>query len=308
VRDLTPISVFVKVVETKSFTAAARRLELSKATVSKQVATLEERLGARLLNRTTRSLGLTEIGSKFYAHCQQIMAELETAEDEVTQFSTEPRGTLRITAPVSFGARYLAPDVCDFLQLYPSIQVDLALSDRTLGLSEGSFDLAIRITQKVPAHLRSTRLARCVHLVCAAPSYCRRHGKPQDAEYLAAHTCLVYVHRASGDTWCVDGPSGPTAVRVTGSLRTNNGDAMREALLSGLGIGLMPLFLVADDLKAGRLCDVLPGYRDRSYSIYAVYPDHGAVLPKVRVFVNFLQMRADRWANEESSATRAMAV
>jgi DNA-binding transcriptional LysR family regulator len=307
-QELTPITVFAKVVETKSFTVAARQLGLSKATVSKQVATLEKRLGARLLVRTTRSLSLTEIGAKFYTRCRYIVSELETAEDEVTQFRTEPRGTLRINAPVSFGAHYLAREVCDFLRLYPSIQVDLALSDRAVGLTEEYFDLAIRITREAPANLQSKLLAPCVHLVCGAPGYLRDHGTPQRAEDLADHDCLTYAYLATGNTWHLDGPHGTVPVMVSGSLRANNGEALRHALLSGLGVGLMPWFLVANDLAAGRLLDVLPGYRNRSYSIYAVYPDPGPLLPKVRVFVNFLQMRSGRWPTDEFSGTRALAV
>jgi DNA-binding transcriptional LysR family regulator len=287
--SLTHIAVFMRVVETGSFTAAARKLGMSKPTVSKHITTLERHLGARLLNRTTRSLGLTEIGAGFYSHCQNIMAEVATAEAEVLQSSGTPRGRLRISAPVCFGDRCMVPKLPEFLERYPDIEIDLSLSNRQVDLIKEGYDLAIRVTRNEPAGLISTHLAPCTHLVCAAPAYLERHGRPRNLAALAKHNCLLYAFFGSGNSWHLDGPNGPATVKVRGRFQANNGDALRLALLSGQGIGLMPTYLVSEDLAAGRLTDVLPGYRETSYAVLAVYPEEGRDLPKVQALVEHLR-------------------
>ncbi len=281
----------MRVVDEGSFAAAARKLGMSKPTVSKNVTALERQLGARLLNRTTRSLGLTEIGTRFYAHCQTIMAELEVAEREVLQFSDAPRGRLRISVQPCFGLHCMVSELPEFLDLYPDIEIDLMLDNRPTDLIGEGVDMAIRIAQGEPAGLRAVSLVDCVHLVCGAPRYFERCGLPRTPGDLANHNCLGYVHNGSTDTWQLEGPRGLEPVMVKGRLRANSGDALRVALLSGLGVGLMPAFLVDEDLEAGRLCDALPGYRDNSHSVFAVYPHGNYVSPKVQAFIEYLEMR-----------------
>jgi DNA-binding transcriptional LysR family regulator len=297
--SLTHIAVFLHVVDTGSFTAAAHKLGMSKPTVSKHITTLEQHLGARLLNRTTRSLGLTEIGANFYTHCQNIMAEVEAAEAEVVQSSGAPRGRLRISAPVCFGDRCVAPELPEFLDRYPDIEIDLSLSNHHVDLIKEGYDLAVRVTRSEPAGLVSTYLAPCTHLVCATPEYLERHGKPRTVADLARHSCLMYVFFGSGHSWQLDGPNGPETVKVSGRFQANNGDALRQALLSGLGLALMPTYLVSEDLAAGRLCNVLPGYSENSYAVYAVHPEEGRDLLKVQALVEYLRSRFGAAAKPE---------
>ncbi len=286
--SLMHIAVFMRVVETGSFTAAARQLGISKPTVSKHIATLEAHLGARLINRTTRSLGLTEIGSHFHRHCEKIMAELEAAESEVSRFSDTPRGRLRIAAPTVIGDRQIASRLGDFLELYPEIEVELTSDNRPLDLIKEGIDLSVRMAREAPSGLASRYLAPVVHLVCGAPAYFERHGRPERPTDLTDHNCLTSSDFSAGDVWRLDGPVGVESIRVSGRMSANDGDALRTALLSGLGLALMPTFLVEEDLRGGRLRNALPGYQAGDQAIYAVYPESNPVSLKVRVFVDFL--------------------
>lgn len=290
---MTHIAVFLRVVDTGSFTAAARQLGMSKPTVSKHIATLEHYLGARLLNRTTRSLGLTEIGANFYTHCQKIMAELEAAESEVFEYSDTPRGRLRIVVPTGLGDRCVAEHLGGFLELYPEIEIDLTLDSRCVDLIKEGFDLAVRITRDEPSGIGAERLARCQHLVCGSPGYLERYGRPAKPDDLQQHNCLTYSDDRSGEGWRLEGPQGLETVKVAGRIRANDGDALRTALLSGVGLGLMPTYLVGQDLSAGRLCDALPDYRENSYGIVAIFPEAARVCPKVRAFVDYLSAHLD---------------
>ena len=292
--SLTHIAVFMRIVESGSFTAAAKKLGLSKPTVSKHIATLEDHLGARLLNRTTRSLGLTEIGKRFHVHCRTIMAELDAAETEVLLSSAAPRGRLRITAPSWFGDRLVTAELPDFLALYPDIEIEMSLTNRFVDLIKEDFDLAIRIAPEPPAGLGFRHLLPCVHIVCAAPCYCDRHGRPARPGDLGRHSCLVSTSFASGDCWRLAGPDGVETVKVSGRFRADNGNALHMALLSGLGLSLIPQILVEDDLKTGRLCNALPDYQENSYSILALYPHEHGVPPKVQAVVDHLAGRMGR--------------
>lgn len=289
--SLTHIAVFMHVVGSGSFTAAAQKLGISKPTVSKHIATLEAHLGARLLNRTTRSVGLTEIGARFHRHCRNIMAELEVAETEVLLSVTAPRGRLRISAPTWYGERLVASEISEFLEHYPDIEIELSLTNRHVDLIKEEFDLAIRIAPDRPEGPASRCLTRCEHIVCATPCYLQRYGQPQGPADLAGHNCLTSTSFASGGHWRLDGPDGAETVRVRGRFRANNGDALYMALLSGLGLGLVPRRLVEDDLDSGRLCDALPGFRESSYAIFAVYPHEHGVSPNVQAFIDYLAPR-----------------
>lgn len=288
--NLTAMAIFAKVVEARSFTRAAGELQLSKATVSKAVMGLEERFGARLLNRTTRRLSLTEVGAAFYARCSSIVAEAAAAEESISQLSAAPRGRLRVTAPLSFGYLHLAPLIPEFMEVYPNIDLDMDLTDTFVDLVDGGYDLAVRVGRLKDSRLVARKLAPCRFAVCGAPSYFERHGTPRTPRDLPGHACMRYSNLASQDDWRFDGPDGPVSVRIRGRFRTNNGDALRAAAVRGAGILYTPTFIVGDDIRAGRLTEILPDYRWET-AVHAVYPAGRHVPAKLRVFVDFLAER-----------------
>jgi DNA-binding transcriptional LysR family regulator len=290
--DLSAMAVFARVVEMESFSGAARDLGLSKSAVSKRVGRLEDRMGLRLLNRTTRRLSLTEAGAAFYQGCRRVVAEAEAAERAVTRLASAPRGRLKINAPMSFGVRHLAPALPDFMARYPELTVDLALNDRLVDLVEEGFDVAVRVARLEDSSLIARRLAANRLVLCAAPSYLRAHGAPRAVEDLKGHECLLYSYLAAGDVWRLCGPGGERRQRVTGRLRINNGDALLAVALGGLGVALLPCFICGEDMRAGRLIRVLPEWSGPAdTAIAAVYPASRNLSPKVRVFVDFLAER-----------------
>ena len=284
--------VFARVVEANGFSAAARRLGLSKSAVSKQVAALEDRLGARLLNRTTRRISPTEIGQALFERCQRIAAEVEEAELAVTRLSTAPRGRLRVNASMSFGHIFLAPVLPDFHARYPEVTVEMTLNDRIVDVVEEGYDLAIRIARLDDSSLIARKLADAQRILAASPAYLARAGRPERAADLAQHDCLTYSYAARPGVWRVaDADGAVREVPVSGSLHTNNGDALRAAALAGLGIVELPTFLIGDDVAAGRLVHVFPHFVDRFGGIYAVYPHNRHLSAKVRALVDFLVAR-----------------
>ncbi len=289
---LTDIAVFVQVVDSGSFTAAAERLGMSKSVVSKYVTRLEDHLGARLLNRTTRRLSLTEIGRTFYEHSQSGLREIEEAEAEVSRLQGAPRGTLRLNAPMSFGILHIAPAIPDFIARYPELSVEMNLDDRQIDLVEEGFDLGIRIAELPDSSLVARRLAPCKHVVCGAPGYFRRHGIPRNPEELRNHNAITFKYQSSAREWHFISPAG-TAVRipVTGSIQMNNSLALRETLVREAGVSMIPTFIVGADIKEGTLRAVLTDHKTLELSIYAIYPQHRHLSPKVRAFVDFI---ADR--------------
>ncbi len=289
--NLSEMAVFAKVVQQRSFTAAARDLGLSKSAVSKQVGRLEDRLGARLLNRTTRKLSLTEVGSVFYERCARIVEEAQAAADEVGSMAAAPRGRLRVNAPMTFGTLHLGPVIADFLQAHDEIEVDLVLDDRFSDLVEEGFDVAIRIAALLDSSLIVRRLAPSRSVLCAAPDYLRRHGRPEKPEDLGQHNCFGYLYRGTGTDWVLNGAKGPISVPLRGNLRANNGEVLRDVALAGTGIVALPSFIVGDDLRAGRLTELLPDAVPQTHSIHAVYPHRRHLMPKVRAFVDFLVAR-----------------
>lgn len=288
---LTAMEVFVRVVERGSFIAAAEELRLSRAMVSKHVQDLEERLGVRLLNRTTRRIALTEAGRAYFERCAQILADVEEAEDAAGALQSEPRGTLRLNAPMSFGIIHLAPAIADFSAAHPGVAVDVALNDRVVDLIEEGYDLAVRIGRLADSSLIARRLAPCRLVACASPDYLRAHGEPGHPEDLTRHNCLGYSYWVSRDEWRFEGPDGPISVCISGNLRANNGDALRVAALHGQGIVLQPTFLVGDDLVSGRLVPLLRQFQLPELGIFAVYPPGRHLAAKVRSFVTFLAAR-----------------
>ncbi len=289
--NLAAMAVFARVVEDRSFTQAADALGRSKSAVSKAVSQLEDRLGARLLNRTTRRLSLTEAGTAYYERAARILAEAAEADSAVSALQDEPRGTLRINAPMSFGQRHLAPAIGAFLERYPELRLDITLTDRFVDLIGEGYDVAIRIAALPDSSLIAAKLAPNRRVVCASPDYLARAGTPRHPRELRKHNCFGYTYQATGDTWRFVGPDGPATVRVTGSLTANNGEILKAAMIEGLGLALIPTFSIADELKSGELVVVLPDYIDTETSVYAVYPHSRHLSAKVRAFVDYLRDR-----------------
>ncbi|WP_438610844.1 LysR family transcriptional regulator [Inquilinus sp.] len=284
--------VFAQVVDSRSFSAAAARLGLSKSAVSKQIAKLEDRLGARLLNRTTRTLSPTDAGQDFYERCIRVAREVEEAERAITHLSAEPRGLLRLNAPASFGREYLAPLVPEILARWPELRIEALFEDRFVDVVAEGFDLVIRITRLQDSSLVARRIASCRRLVCAAPSYLARRGVPRTPAELLQHDCILYSYATDQNEWEFVGPDGRLeTVRVDGRLRANNAEVTLAALLAGAGLALSPDFIVGPDIAAGRLVPLLTDYENPFGAIYAVWPHNRNLAPKVRAVVDFLVER-----------------
>ena len=280
--------VFAAVVEAGGFTAAAGRLGMSKAAVSRHVAELEERLGVRLLHRTTRRLSSTAEGELFHARCRELLDRLEEAEAELGSGNSTAQGVVRANVPLSFGLLHLAPLWPRLLERHPGLELDITLSDRVADLVDEGYDLAVRIGQLSASSLVSRPLASTRLVACAAPAYLAAHGAPARPAELARHAVIGYSLFAAGDTWSFSGPGGEEAVKVQPRMRANNGDTCRAAALAGLGIILHPRFLGGADLAEGALVEVMPGWRSIALGIHAVYPSRKFLAPKVRALVDFL--------------------
>jgi DNA-binding transcriptional LysR family regulator len=294
----TGLEVFVKVVEGGSFVSAARYFSLSPAMVSKHVQTLEQRLGARLLNRTTRRVSPTEVGQHYYERCLRILGDLAAADDLAADLQTAPRGLVKVAAPVAFGNGPLANTVADYLSSYPDVLIDLALHDRDVDLLEEGFDLAIQAGPLPDSSLIARRLGPARMIVCAAPTYIARHGEPKSPADLAGHSCFDYSFAKARGTWTFAGPDGTEEMVPVGPgrFRANSGEALRTLAVRGEGIALEPSFLIEDDLRAGRLVALLAGHQPVPTMIHVVYPHSRLLSVKVRTFVEFL---AARFAHEQ---------
>jgi len=290
--SLTDIVVFVRVVDDGSFTRAAERLKLSRSVVSKYVTRLEGRLGARLLNRTTRRLSLTEAGRIFYERSRRGLQDIEEAEAEVSRLQEKPRGVLRINSPMSFGILHIAPALPEFLAQHPEVSVEMNLDDRVVDVIEEGFDVSIRIAEMPDSSLIARRLAPCRHVIVAAPAYLEKHGTPRTPEDLRDHNIISFSYQTSAYDWHFISPDNKqVSVPVSGSMQANNSLALREALLRGVGITRTPTFVVGKDVQDGHLLSILGNYRTLEVSIYLVYPQRRHLSPKVRAFVDFM---ADR--------------
>ncbi|MBX3453167.1 LysR family transcriptional regulator [Ferrovibrio sp.] len=285
---LNDLTVFARVAEQGSFTAAAESLRLSKSAVSKQVARLEARLGSRLLTRTTRRLTLTETGRVVLDHAERALAEAQAAEAAVQNLQTAPRGLLRVNMPMSFGLSHVAPLLPEFLAAYPELRVEVSLNDRRVDLLEEDVDVAIRIGDLRDSTLAARRLAPIRGVVCAAPSYIERFGAPKTPDELKWHHCLIYTYLPEPDIWRF---SDGSAVRVNGPMRANNGDVLLQAARGGLGIVRLPSFLCGNDLADGALVPLLEEYRLPDSGVHAVYPAGRHMTPKLRAFIDFLATR-----------------
>ena len=279
--------VFAKVVEAGSFSAAARTLGQTRAAVSKQIAGLEGHVGAQLLNRTTRRMSLTEVGRAFYPHCARIAHEAVEGERVVASMQGAARGLLRISVPVTFGRRYIAPLIRGFLESYPEVEIDLRLSDEAPDMIAEHFDVGIRIGTLRDSTLSARRLAPSRRVVCASPEYLARRGKPKTPADLRDHNCLLYTQLANPALWRFRGGN----VRVAGNFSVDHGESLRQAVLDGLGIAYMPTFIVGPDVAAGLLETALGAQVQSRQHVYAVYPRSRNLLPKVRALVDYLVER-----------------
>jgi DNA-binding transcriptional LysR family regulator len=286
--QIDDMRIFVATVDAHNFTAAAKRLALSKQFVSRRVMALEEALGVQLLIRNTRKLAVTELGQEFYERARRILGEVEDAEQAMSLRRAGPRGLLRVSAPMSFGMMHLSPLVANFLREHDDVRFDMELSDRTVDVVGEGFDMAIRIGTLPDSTLIAQKLVDVRMVACCSPGYVRRRGAPRHPAELARHSCLLYGHGGvvSWD-FVVDGVS--KGFEVEGPLRANNGELIRDAAVAGLGIVRLPDFIVAEALAGGQLVTVLEEFLPKAVSVYAVYPQHRQGSVAVRVFVQFLR-------------------
>ena len=283
------MEAFVRVVESGSFVAAAERLGMSTSSLSRLVAELEQHLGARLLNRTTRRLSLTEVGQSYYERCVTLLADLAEAEDIAGQASAQPRGTVRLTCSHSMAEQRVAPAIASFVERHAEVRFELVVSDRMVDLVEEGFDLAIRVGPVGSDRLVARRLGSMKLLLCAAPAYLERHGVPRTPDELGKHNALTYAYSSTPRVWRFKDIGGRThEVRVTGSLHANSGDALCSAAVGGLGIVYEPDFLLSEPLRQGRLVHLLPDYDGGGGEIWAVYPSRRHLSLKVRLFVDHI--------------------
>jgi DNA-binding transcriptional LysR family regulator len=285
---LQALKVFVKVAELNSFTAAARALDLSRTVVSDRVKELEDDIGARLLQRTTRRVALTEPGAAFLERVRRGLAALDEAAAEASSLSAKPRGLLRVNAPMSFGFRHVAPAVGTFLKAYPDVRIELTLNDRLVNLIEENVDIAVRIGALRDSGLIARKLATCRMLVCAAPSYIKKHGAPKRPSDLKDYACLSYAYWLEGEDWKFTRRGAEAVVRVDCRFRCNNGDAVAEAAAAGAGIALQPDFIAGPLIRKGRLVEILPDWRAAEFGVYAVYAPTQFLPAKSRAFLEHL--------------------
>jgi DNA-binding transcriptional LysR family regulator len=282
---LGDLEIFARVASTGSMSRAARDLGLSPPVISKRIKRLEERLGTRLLQRTTRQIALTEAGRGFHERVVAILGAVDDAETWVSQRANVARGPLRISAPTTFGRLHVAPHLVRFLERYPEIAIDLSLADHFVDVVGDGFDVAIRIADLADTSLVAKKLASNHRLLCASPRYVEKHGLPASIADLARHRLLVH----NADHWRLDGPDGPVSVPVQSAVVTNSSEVIREAVLAGLGIALRSTWDVGAELKSGHLVPVLLSYRGgQRVAIYAVYPSRRHLPQKTRVFIDFL--------------------
>lgn len=288
---LDSLKAFTKVVELESFSAAARALRLSRSAVSKYVLDLEHALGVQLLNRTTRRTAPTAAGLDYYQRCKIILSDLEEADRVVSSLQTTPSGILRVNASMSFGTMHLSSAVADFMAGCPDVTVQLALSDEFIDPTSDGADVTLRIAELEPSSLIARKIVPMRRALCAAPAYLKAHGTPAHPNDLRQHQCLAYGYLATGSQWKFNGPDGEHWVPVEGRLLVNNGEVIRDAAVKGLGIALLPTFIVGPALQSGALVSILNDYTANDAHLYALYPPTRHLSLKVRLFIDFLVAR-----------------
>src|SRR5947209_15274654 len=309
--DFEGLAIFAKVVELRSFAGAAAELKLSKATISKAVSRIEKRLGARLINRTSRRLAATDAGRQPAGRAGHILAGGEAAEDAALAQATVPRGLVRLAAPMSFGVLHVAPLLPEFLATYLEVSVDLHLSDAMVDLTGGGFDAAIRVAALPASSLVARRLCEMPRYLVGSPAYLSKYGKPKHPLHLTEHRCIGYRYTMTNDTWRFTKNGKSASVRPSGPLRVNNGDAMMPALIAGIGLGILPEFILREALAADRLERLLPDWSLPSGAAYWITPPGGPHPKRIVVLGDFLfeklsrQMRGGAQATPTRSRTSA---
>lgn len=299
IMDLNAVLVFIKVVQAGSFTAGAKALGLPKSTASRKVAELERDLGAQLLRRTTRKLRLTDVGEAFFVRASRIATEAQEAELAVSHLQTEPRGNLRVTAPVEFGLS-LGTLLRRYLEDHPDVHVEVLLTDRLVDLVEEGIDVALRAGPLSDSRLVARKLPSAKRVLCASPSYIKRHGVPDRPEALAEHYCVAFQAGSEGTVWHLDGPKGTTEIAIAARLRVNNYEMARQAALEGLGIAMLPTFQCANDVRSGTLVVVLPQWCSREITMHAVFTSAKHMSPKVRTFLSLFETMGAPWDLESA--------
>ncbi len=289
------LTAFISVVDHGSFAKSARGMGLATSSVTRQVNALEAHLGTQLLNRSTRSVTLTDAGARYYEQATHILGDLEDANRSVGETGGPPRGLLRVSLPVAFARLHVAPAISTFLKACPDIELDLMMTDSTVNLVEERVDLAIRIGSLEPSSLIARKIAPHRRVVCASPDYLGEHGEPRTPADLANHVCLTFAYARERQSWRFAGSSGEEQVRVSGALRANNSEVLREAAIGGSGMILMPTWLVGSDIEAGRLRAVLTNWEaslgEAEAAIHAIYLPNRRGSKKVRAFIDFLITR-----------------
>jgi DNA-binding transcriptional LysR family regulator len=288
---LASMNAYVKVVTHGSYAEAARQLGLTRSAVSKAVMEIEQLLGVRLLDRTTRRVSATEAGLVYFEQCMDILSRIEEAELNVSRLHDEPRGILKVNAPVSFGVRHLGTAVADFMAAYPEVSIELILNDRFIDPLEEGIDVTVRIGELAASSMIARKLATAKRVIIASPDYLARHGEPQDASELINHRCLTYGHSTTLQRWQLAQAGKPVMVPVTSVLCSNNGDILRAAAVAGRGIATLPTFIVGPDIKAGQLMPILPQFNPTALGIHTLYAPHRYLAAKARVFIDFLANR-----------------
>jgi DNA-binding transcriptional LysR family regulator len=289
--DLNLMIIFSHVVNEQSFSAAARKLGVTKSSVSKAVAKLEHALGASLLNRSTRHLSLTEVGAGFYDYCTRISNEADEAHQMIESLNAQPRGVLKVAASVAFGTLHIAPAIGEFMRRYPQMDIDMTITDRVVDLTEEGYDVVICVTRELPLSLVARKLAPIRRKLCATPEYFEEYGEPTIPQELVKHNCLDYIHSGDKGLWRFNGPGGPVSVPVSGRLRINDDEALSQVVLGGFGLALLPTFIIGKDLQAKRLKSVLSEYIPVEQHVYALYLPKRNLPLKIRVLIDFLSER-----------------
>jgi DNA-binding transcriptional LysR family regulator len=289
--DLNLMIIFANVVNEQSFSAASRKMGMTKSSVSKAVAKLEHALGASLLNRSTRHLSLTEIGASFYDYCTRIHLEAEEAHQMIESLNAQPRGMLKVAASVAFGTLHIAPAIAEFMHRYPQLEIDMTITDRSVDLIEEGYDVVITVTRDLPLSLVARRLAPIRRNLCATPGYFERQGVPIAPQELVNHNCLDYIHSGDKGQWRFNGPEGAVTVNVSGRLRINDDEALSQVVLGGFGMALLPTFIIGKDLQAKRLRSVLSEYIPIEQHVYALHLPKRNLPLKTRVFIDYLSER-----------------
>ena len=286
--DLNDIVVFTKVAETKSFTGAAEQLGLPKSTVSRKLAQLEERLGVRLVQRTTRKLALTEIGEAYYARASRIVSDIQAAEQVVTDMQATPRGRLRVTAPIDLSTRYLGAIIAEYIADHPDITVELDAADRVVDLIEEGFDVAVRFGVLPESTLIARKLTTLNALLCASPAYLAKRGTPKTVDELEDHDKVLFAPSARTTGWTLQSGEATYELGRPARFISNNLGAVRDVVLAGGGIAVMTEFMVACDIHEGRLVRLLPEWTSRTFDVQAVYPARQNLPPRLQLFLDHL--------------------